>query len=139
MPTLEEALLYLGIDYTDEMTNANVTRALATAARTLQGAVGEDIDTYLPDDPRVKELTLIYTDDLYSTRGVAAKVSGATRRLVADMELQLRLELARAKEGMGVESAPKSEIRLTDGVTGAVHSLKVEDGSLTLTEEEAKA
>ncbi len=139
MPTLEEALLYLGIDYTDEMTNANVTRALATAARTLKGAVGEDIDTYLPDDPRVKELTLIYTDDLYSTRGVAAKVSGATRRLVADMELQLRLELARAKEGVEVESAPKSEIRLTDGTTGAVHSLKVEDGALTLTEEGTKS
>lgn len=97
MPTLDEARLYLGIDYTDTTTDGNVTRALATARKTVLGAVGDDVDKYLPDDPRVKELTLIYTDDLYSQRGVAAKVSGATRRLVADMELQLRLELAEAK------------------------------------------
>lgn len=98
MPTIEEALLYKGIDYTDAVVEANATRALATARQTVLGAVGDDVDKYLPDDPRVNELTLIYFDDLYSERGVSAKVSGATRRLVQDMELQLRLELAAAKE-----------------------------------------
>ena len=98
MPTIEEALLYKGIDYTDAVVEANATRALATARQTVLGAVGEDVDEYLPDDPRVTELTLIYFDDLYSERGVSAKVSGATRRLVYDMEQQLRLELATAKE-----------------------------------------
>ena len=98
MPTIEEALLYKGIDYTDAVVEANATRALATARQTVLGAVGEDVDEYLPDDPRVNELTLIYFDDLYSERGVSAKVSGATRRLVYDMEQQLRLELATAKE-----------------------------------------
>ena len=98
MPTLEAALQYLGIDYEDEVTSANVTRALATAERVLFGAVGEDVLTYLPDDPRVGELVLIYMEDLYSQRGLSAKVSGAVRRQVADMELQLRLELAQAKE-----------------------------------------
>lgn len=102
MPTIEDALLYLGIDYTDDVVSANVRRALNTAQKTVQGAVGEDVDAYLPDDPRVTELVLIYLEDLYSQRGVAAKVSGATRRLVADMELQLRLELATAK---GVDNA----------------------------------
>ena len=97
MPTIEEALLYKGIDYTDAVVEANATRALATARQTVLGAVGEDVDKYLPNDPRVNELTLIYFDDLYSERGVSAKVSGATRRLVQDMELQLRLELATAK------------------------------------------
>lgn len=97
MPTLEAALQYLGIDYEDEVTSANVTRALATAERVLFGAVGEDVLTYLPDDPRVGELVLIYMEDLYSQRGLSAKVSGAVRRQVADMELQLRLELATAK------------------------------------------
>jgi len=101
MPTLEAALQYLGIDYEDEVTSANVTRALATAERVLFGAVGEDVLTYLPDDPRVGELVLIYMEDLYSQRGLSAKVSGAVRRQVADMELQLRLELATAK---GVEA-----------------------------------
>lgn len=102
MPTLDEALNYLGIDYADAMVTANVTRALATAEKTLRGAVGDDVETYLPDDPRAAELVLIYLDDLYSDRGVSAKVTGATRRLVADMELQLRLELRRAKEAAGV-------------------------------------
>ena len=101
MPTIDEALQYLGIDYADSLVTANVTRALATAEKTLRGAVGEDVETYLPDDPRVAELVLIYLDDLYSDRGVSAKVTGATRRLVADMELQLRLELRRAKEAAG--------------------------------------
>ena len=98
MPTIEEALLYKGIDYTDAVVEANANRAMATARQTVLGAVGDDVDVYLPNDPRVNELTLIYFDDLYSERGVSAKVSGATRRLVQDMELQLRLELATAKE-----------------------------------------
>lgn len=99
MPTVtkDEALLYIGVDYTDKVVDANATRALASAWQTVLGAVGEDVDTYLPNDPRVKELTLIYFEDLYNERGQNAKVSGATRRLVAGMELQIRLELATAK------------------------------------------
>ena len=97
MVTVDDAMLYLGIDYPDEVITTNVTRALATAEKTVLGGVGDDVDTYLPDDPRVRELTLIYLEDLYSQRGVAAKVSGATRRLVSDMELQLRMELRQAR------------------------------------------
>lgn len=103
MVTKTEALQHLGIDYEDAAVTANVDRALKAAVKTLEGAVGEGLDEYLPDDPRVVELTLIYLDDLYSERGVAStKVNNATRRLVADMELQLRLELRRAKEAAGV-------------------------------------
>lgn len=98
MVQLTDALNYLGIDYTDDVVTANVTRALATAERTLRGAVGEDVWDLLPGDPRAVELVLIYTDDLYSTRGVAAKVSGATRQLVQTLELQLWLELAALRE-----------------------------------------
>lgn len=99
MPTLEDARTYLGIDIADDdLVNRNITRALATAQKTLLGAVGEDVSTYLPKDPRVTELVLIYMEDLYSQRGLAAKVSNATRRLVSDMELQLRMELRAAKE-----------------------------------------
>ena len=106
MLTIEDALTYLGIDYPDDVIKKNVTRALAAARAAVLGGVGEDVDTYLPDDSRVAELTLIYMEDLYSQRGVAAKVSGATRRLVSDMELQLRMELATAREkAAGSESA----------------------------------
>ena len=101
MPTYEEALKYLGIDYPDEVVEWNVTRSLAAAARTLQGAVGTDVFDLMPDDGRVKELILIYTDDLYSVRGTAAKVSNATRRCVAAMELQVRLDLRAKREEAG--------------------------------------
>lgn len=101
MPTVEDALVYLGIDYPDDVIRKNVTRALATAAKTLHGAVGEDVETLMPDDPRAKELVLIYVDDLYSQRGISAKVSGTTRRMVADMVLQLQMEMRILREEAG--------------------------------------
>lgn len=101
MVNIEEAKAYLGIDYDDDVVDANVKQALATAKKLIEGSVGEGLEDYLPDDPRVRQLVLIYTDELYSERGVAAKVSNATRRLVYDMELQLRLELRQAKEAAG--------------------------------------
>lgn len=102
MPTLQDALNHLGIDYEDTVVSANVQRALNTAVKTMHGAVGVDVETYLPNDPRIDELVLIYTDDLYSERGVSAKVSNATRLLVNTMELQLRMELREAKEAASV-------------------------------------
>lgn len=95
---VQDALDYMGIDYADAKVIANVTRALAAAKALLRGAVGDDVETYLPNDPRIVQLVHIYTDDLYSDRGVSIKVSGATRRLVQDLEIQLRMELLRAKE-----------------------------------------
>lgn len=98
MPTVEDALIYLGIDYTDDVVTANVTRALASAVSLVHGSVGEDVEEYLPSDPRVKELVLLYTDDLYTNRGLSYKQIGSQRRLIADMEWQLRLELRQLKE-----------------------------------------
>lgn len=99
MPTLDDALDYLGIDEVDDLITRRVTGALATATETLRGAVGGDVDELLPNDPRVKELVLIYLDDLYSDRGVSAKVSNSTRLLVATMELQLKMELRTLRQG----------------------------------------
>lgn len=101
MPTVDDALAYLGIDYPDAIITKNVTRALATAKKVLHGAVGEDVETFMPNDSRAQELVLIYMDDLYSQKGVSAKVTGATRRMVADMEMQLRLELRTLREEAG--------------------------------------
>lgn len=100
--TTEEALQHLGIDYADEVILNLVNKKLQTAIKTMHGAVGEDVEVYLPGDPRISELVLIFLEDLYSQRGLSAKVAGATRRLVADMELQLRMELRAAKEAAEV-------------------------------------
>lgn len=102
MPTLFDLLTYMGYDVTDdEVINKNADRALSTAIQLVHGGVGEDVETYLPGDSRVTELVLIYAEDLYSQRGLSAKVSNATRQLVRDTVLQLQMELRAAKEGAG--------------------------------------
>lgn len=98
MPTIEDALAYMGIDYPDTVTRRNANRALATAIKTLHGAVGEDVEKLLPNDERATEIVLMFTDDLYSQRGTSAKVSNATRQLVNDMILQLQMELRTKRE-----------------------------------------
>lgn len=90
--TVEDVKAYLGIDYADDMVNANIERAINTADAYLKGSIGSD---YPVDDPRAKELALIIISDLYDNRGLQSTVSGNTRRLVDDMSLQLRLELRR--------------------------------------------
>jgi hypothetical protein len=93
-------LEYLGIEpeYADEVVRRNVHRAKAAARATVCGAVGDDVYSYMYGDPRLHELERIYMDDLYSNRGVSAKVSGAVRRSVLTMELQLRMDLRRLRE-----------------------------------------
>lgn len=83
---------YLGIDYADAMVTANVTRAISTADAYLKGAVGSN---YPIEDPRAKELALIFIADLYDNRGMLEKSSTNVRRLVDDFLLQLKLELRR--------------------------------------------
>lgn len=90
MPTIEDVKAYLGIDYADEMVNKNVARCISTADAYLKGSIGKN---YPAEDPRVKELALIFISDLYDNRGMIEKVAGNVRRLVDDMSLQLRLEL----------------------------------------------
>lgn len=90
--TIEEVKAHLGIDYADDMVNANIERAINTANAYLKGSIGNDYPT---DDPRSKELALIIISDLYDNRGLQSTISGNTRRLVDDLSLQLRLELRR--------------------------------------------
>lgn len=100
MPTVEDLLAYIPIDYPDAVTMKNATRALASAKRTFYGAVGEDVEQLLPNDERATEVVLMFAKDLYEQRGyTSAKVTGATRRLAGDMILQLQTELRRLREG----------------------------------------
>lgn len=97
--TSKEVLEYLGIDYADDMVTNNINRAINTADAYLRGSIGENYPT---DDPRAKELALIFIADLYDNRGMIEKVSGNVRRLVDDFMLQLRLELRRANDEQSI-------------------------------------
>ena len=88
----DEVKQYLGIDYADDMVNANIERVIKTADAYLKGSIGKN---YPIEDPRAKELALIIISDLYDNRGFQSTISGNTRRLVDDLSLQLRLELRR--------------------------------------------
>ena len=103
MPTVtkEDAMAYIGIDYEDTVVTKNLTRSMATAQQKLRGAVGEEIDTFLPEDPRAVELVLAYTDEAYSKRGVSAKEANAKRSHINDLEQQLIMEMRRKKEEAG--------------------------------------
>lgn len=91
MVNVQDVKNYLGIDYTDEMTEANISRMIKTADSYLKGSIGEN---YPDDDPRAVELALLIIADLYDNREMTDKVSGNVRRLVDDFSLQLRIELS---------------------------------------------
>ena len=94
--TEAELLDYLGIDYADDrMVKSNVVSAIVLADAYLKGAVGEDYPT---DDPRAKELAKIVAADIYNNRGMTEKIAYTVRKLVKDLELQLRLELRRKED-----------------------------------------
>ena len=102
-PSTEELLRYLGIDYADEVVTANVESAFADALIYIQSAIGEDLFDILPDDRKVWRLVKIYTQELYDERGTtSAKANNAKREMVHSLELQLRLELSRAREAAAV-------------------------------------
>lgn len=93
--TNDMAKAYLGIDVTDDMIEANISRLIPVADAYLKSAIGEN---YPVNDPKAIELGLIVIADLYENRFVTSdKVSNQTRRIVSDFALQLRLELARTE------------------------------------------
>ncbi|MDE5884745.1 MAG: head-tail connector protein [Oscillospiraceae bacterium] len=99
MPTLEEALAYLGIDYADDMVSSNVQRALNAAVGVVKGAVGDDVIDSFPDNAKLRELILLHMADLYDQRNTTTlKGNAVNRRIVDSIEWQLKLELKRRKE-----------------------------------------
>lgn len=88
--TAQDVKDYLGIDYTDDATDRLISNLLLTADAYMKGAIGE---SYPIDDERVKQVQKIVISDLYDHRELSDKVSGATRRIVDSMLMQLRLEM----------------------------------------------
>lgn len=95
--TENDLLSYLGIDETDNVILTNIKHAIKGAEYMIRGAVGYNFPA---EDPRVKELALIYAADLYSNRDFMERTGGNARtnvrRYVEDALLQLRLELRRS-------------------------------------------
>lgn len=99
MVTVDELREYIGIDVSDDpLINANLNRALRAAHELVLGAVGRDIETYLPGDPRLTALELEYGSEIYNNRGTtSAKAANAQYAWIFTMEEQLRLDLRRRK------------------------------------------
>ena len=92
--TTEDVRDYVGIDYTDEVIIKNINHAIITADAYLTGSLGEG---YPVEDPRVQTLALFIVAELYDNRGIIESLSGNTRKLVNDLEWQIRLEMRRSR------------------------------------------
>jgi len=101
MLTVHDAAQSMGIDYMDDVVEANLQRALNSALYRLYGAVGRDVEDRLPDDPRIDELLRIYTEEAYDNHPRSGKQDSAQNHLRDALELQLRTELRRAKAEAG--------------------------------------
>lgn len=88
--TAEAVRQWLGIDFNDTDVEANIAALIQTANAYMVGALGEN---YPQDDARVIQVQKALIADLYDHRELSDKVSGATRRLVDSMLLQVRLEM----------------------------------------------
>ena len=88
--TMETLRDHLGIDYEDPGTSRILSRLLSVADKYMVGALGTG---YPAEDERVIQAQLMICDDLFSTRGTSDKVTGATRKVLDNLLLQVRLEM----------------------------------------------
>lgn len=88
--TMESLRDHLGIDYEDPGTSRILSRLLSVADKYMIGALGTG---YPAEDERVIQAQLMICDDLFSSRGVSDKVSGATRKMLDGLLLQVRLDM----------------------------------------------
>lgn len=89
MPTLEEVKDYLGIDYTDSVSDRNIRRYIEVADTYLKGAIGNDYPT---DDDRAKQLALFVIEDLYDRSSYNVKENSSLEKMKNDFILQLQCE-----------------------------------------------
>lgn len=86
-----DLLDYIGLDYTDNMIDNNIARAINTADGFLRESVADD---YPVDHPLTKELALIYASNAYENRGEIS-LSNNERKLSSDIAMKLRLYIRR--------------------------------------------
>ncbi len=89
----QDVMDYLGIDFTDDATDRQISSMILTADSFMKGALGE---RYPVDDERVKQVQKIIISDLYDHRDLSDKVSGATRRFVDSTLMQIKLEMRKS-------------------------------------------
>lgn len=103
--TVDELLLHMGFDERDDQIVANANSALEDAEAYLKSKIGEDVFDLLPEDPKLSRLWKIHATDFYETRNsnpsASAKTGNAKSALVHDLEWNLKMELARAREEVG--------------------------------------
>ena len=88
MPTLIEVKAYLGIDFTDDVSDRNITRFIDVAKSYLKGAISN-----LPEnDERVKQLALFIIEELYDRGSYSVKENSAIEKLKNDFIMQLQCE-----------------------------------------------
>ena len=88
--TMETLRDHPGIDYEDPSPTRTLSRLLSLADKYRIGALGAG---YPAEDERVIQAQLMVCDDLFSSRGMSDKVSGATRKLLDNLLLQVRMEM----------------------------------------------
>lgn len=86
--TKDDLLAYLGYDYTDEIIDKNIDRAIKYADGELRESVGDD---YPVDHPLTQELALLFASASYEKRDLA----GNELKRVKQISLKLRLVLRR--------------------------------------------
>ena len=89
MPTIEEIKDYLGIDFTDEVTDRNLNRLIKVADSYLKGSIG---DEYPKDDERTKQLVLFIVEDLYDRGSYSVKENSTLEKMKNDFIMQLQCE-----------------------------------------------
>ena len=88
MPTIEEVKAYLGIDFTDNVSERNISRFIDVAESYLKGSISN-----LPDnDERVKQLALFIIEELYDRGSYSVKENSTIEKLKNDFILQLQCE-----------------------------------------------
>lgn len=95
--TLEEVCDYMGFEESEvlleenHVIKRNIERLIKFSDVYLKGAIGKK---YPKDDERAKEIALLVISDLYENRDLDSKnISNTTRKLLNDIEWQLKMEM----------------------------------------------
>ena len=88
MPTIEEVKDYLEIDFSDDVSDRNITRFIDVAEAYLKGAISK-----IPsNDERVKQLALFIIEDLYDRGSYSVKENSTLEKMKNDFIMQLQCE-----------------------------------------------